>query len=554
MEVNKYYSVLYEATYPDTGVVSYKPIKVIKGNYDSEKGIFEDEETKKSYRLVNMCIPSFGKDSTHILDALEGEIETFEQEKEFFAFPIEESRLLDYCDHEIFASELPVESYEREARGYYLYSIYDETIGDNIFYIADKLEDHDIYNLDISLDLVESVATAQVLTGGQKQLVVLVAGENQKPEDFIAEEIKENKKETTEKAESIIFDFDPDLLEEQISSEVIAQDHVVKSLVSMMYKNKRYHEHGGLKSNMLILGPSGCGKTEIVRSLSRHLNIPMTIFDATSASASGYVGNSVTQAIKDLVMICNGDVKKAEHGIIVIDEIDKLASTGGEEITKGDVQDELFKMLEGDEITISSENSREKAFRFNPKNVTFIGIGSAQALIESKQKEDNKKTIGFCNDDVKRKETSPKEIELSPEDLIKFGLKPELLRRLNIIKVVKNLSKEDLVTILTESKISNLKLYEKAFQEVDHVSLKYETSVLENIALKASKEKAGASGLKRIVDDMLETSIRKIRLLGGKAGELVLTNATIEDPDDFELYKTSENDRELVYSKVKVKK
>lgn len=305
---------------------------------------------------------------------------------------------------------------------------------------------------------------------------------------------------------------------------------------------------------MLILGPSGCGKTEIVRSMSRHLNIPMTIFDATSASASGYVGNSVTQAIKDLISVCNGDVTRAEHGIIVIDEIDKLASPGSDGVSKGDVQDELFKMLEGDEVTIAADNYREKSFRFNPKNVTFIGIGSAQALIEQKKKEDSKRPIGFGNVSEQKKEEE-QEIELTPEDLIKFGLKPELLRRLNIIKVVKNLKKEDLVTILTDSKISNLRLYEAAFRDVDHVSLICSKEVLDDIAEKATKEKAGASGLKRVVDDMLQTSVRKIRMLQGKPGELVLFKETIDNPEQFELYSLEGQNKEMVYPpKVKVKK
>ncbi len=561
MEDKRYYTMLYEATYPDSGVISYKPVKVIKGFYNPTDDTFKDEETDEIYASVNMTIPTFGKDQDHILDALSSEIETYDtNEQLFYAFPIEEERALEYCDRDVFEGQNPMELYEREVRGYFLYSVYDGVIGDNIFYVIDKLEDHNIYNVDVSLEIVEAVATANNMTEPQKQLLVLVAGGN--AEDLNMESLgltteeaapqQENKPDTAFK--EVVFDFDPDKLEDEITSEVIGQDHVVRALVSMMYKNKRYHAHDGLKSNMLILGPSGCGKTEIVRSMSRHLNIPMTIFDATSASASGYVGNSVTQAIKDLISVCNGDVARAEHGIIVIDEIDKLASIGSDGVSKGDVQDELFKMLEGDEVTIAADNYREKSFRFNPKNVTFIGIGSAQALIEQKKKDDSKRPIGFGNVPEQKKEEE-KEIELTPEDLIKFGLKPELLRRLNIIKVVKNLKKEDLVTILTDSKISNLRLYEAAFRDVDHVSLVCSKEVLDDIADKATKEKAGASGLKRVVDDMLQTSVRKIRMLQGKPGELVLFKETIDNPEQFELYSLEGQNKEMVYPpKVKVKK
>ena len=560
MEDKRYYTILYEATYPDSGVISYKPVKVIKGFYNPTDDTFKDEETDEIYASVNMTIPTFGKDQEHILDALSSEIETYDTgEQLFYAFPIEEERAFEYCNRDVFEGQNPMELYEREVRGYFLYSVYDGDVGDNIFYVIDKLEDHNIYNVDVSLEIVEAVATAKNMTKPQKQLLVLVAGGNAEDLNMKSLGLTEEQPKQQEEAnpdtafKEVVFDFDPDKLEEEIISEVIGQDHVVRALVSMMYKNKRYHAYDGLKSNMLILGPSGCGKTEIVRSMSRHLNIPMTIFDATSASASGYVGNSVTQAIKNLISVCNGDVTRAEHGIIVIDEIDKLASIGGDGVSKGDVQDELFKMLEGDEVTIAADNYREKSFRFNPKNVTFIGIGSAQALIEQKKKDDSKRPIGFGNMPEQKKEEE-KEIELTREDLIKFGLKPELLRRLNIIKVVKNLKKEDLVTILTDSKISNLRLYEAAFRDVDHVSLVCGKEVLDDIADKATKEKAGASGLKRVVDDMLQTSVRKIRMLQGKPGELVLFKETIDNPEQFELYSLEGNDKEMVYPpKVKVK-
>lgn len=560
MEDKIFYTMLYEATYPDSGVISYKPIKVVKGFYNVDDDTFKDKETNEVYSSVNMTIPTFGKDQEHLLDALSDEIETYGDEQQlFFAFPIEEERALEYCDRDVFQGQDPLELYEREIRGYFLYSVYDESVDDNIFYVIDKLEDHHIYNIDVSLEIVEAVATANNMTEPTQQLLVLVAGGNSEDLnldnlelDTDQQPLEEVKPDTA--IQEIKFDFDPDQLEEDITSEVIGQDHVVRALVSMMYKNKRYHAHDGLKSNMLILGPSGCGKTEIVRSMSRHLNIPMTIFDATSASASGYVGNSVTQAIKDLISVCNGDIARAEHGIIVIDEIDKLASIGSDGVSKGDVQDELFKMLEGDEITIAADSYRDKSFRFNPKNVTFIGIGSAQALIEQKKKDDAKRPIGFGSVTEQKKEEPEKEIELTPEDLIKFGLKPELLRRLNIIKVVKNLKKDDLVTILTDSKISNLRLYEAAFRDVDHVSLVCDREVLDDIAEKATKEKAGASGLKRVVDDMLQTSVRKIRMLKGKPGELVLSKETLEDPDKFELYSLEGQNKEMVYPKIKVKK
>lgn len=562
-----YYTMLYEATYPDCGIVAYKPLRIIKGFYDIESDTFRELKTNKVYLSANLNLPILGKDKDHQLDAKNEEIlnTNVNEEKVFFAFPGESEDVFEEVEDTLGPEVLMYDAkekeaaildiYEREMRCYYFFSLFDSKTEENVFYLIDKFHHNDSYNVDISLEFIEAITSASIDDFGNSNEVISV-------EEFggidYCDDVSKLKKtmdsEQNNSPKETNFDFDPEQLEADIKSEVIGQDHVVKALVSMMYKNTRYQNHDGLKSNMLILGPSGCGKTEIIRSLSRHLNIPMTIFDATTASASGFVGNSVSQAIKDLVTICNGDIEKAENGIIVIDEIDKLATHGSESVNKGDVQDELFKMLEGDEITIAADNYREKTFRFNPKKVTFIGIGSAQALIDQKKNNLLKRQIGFVDTVEAKPEIETKEIELTPEDLIKFGLKPELLRRLNVIKVVKELKKEDLVNILSESKISNLKLYENAFKEVDKVSMVVKKELLEKIAEKASQQKAGASGLKRVVDDMLQTSVRKIRILNGKTGELVVTEETLDNPDNFELYEIHGKEKVLVYPQMKIKK
>lgn len=561
-----YYSVLYKATYPDSGVISYKPLKVIKGFYDEEQETFEDVETGNIYNCVNMSIPTFGNDQDNIVTALSSEIVEYDgEDPEYFSFPIEESKLIEYCEAGPFEGIAPEEVYEREVRSYFLYSVYDEQCDDNIFYLADKLEDHTSYNIDVSLDIVDAVSDSKAVNNNQNLLMIVAGGlqemiqngELQLDIEGLTEPQATGAPKSAEDSvlTPIIHDFDPDQLEDDIKAEVMGQDHVVNAVVSTLYRNKKYHEHDGLKSNIAIFGPSGCGKTEIVRAVARHLDIPMTVFDATSATASGYVGTSVTQCIKDLIQVCKGDIAKAEHGIIVIDEFDKLAQQGGgESVNKGDVQNELFKMLEGDEITIAGDSYKEQSFRFNPKNITFICIGSGQALIDSKREEGPKRLIGFRayteeskKEEEEKKKKAEKEVVLEPEDLIKFGIKPELLRRLSVIKVVNQLGKDDLVNILTNSRISNLKVYEKAFEDVDHVKLVYKRDILEAIVEKSTKEKAGASGLKRVVDDLFQTAVRKVRLLEGAPGELVLTKDTIEDSTKFRLYRLDGQNKVQVY-------
>lgn len=550
MEKEIYYTILYEPKYIDSGVISYKPVKVIKGSYNAVDEVFIEEQTDKMYACANMSIPIFGTKQEHILDALENELEEMGESEEpvyYFAFPILEKKLEEYLADAEVQIDNPLEFYERSARRYFLYSLYDEDVGENLYYIVDKMDFHKLYNVGVSEDLVRAIINAEIAMDDQELLSLFTNGQTNAMDEQIEPQNQQKITPETTMFSEIKFDFDPDELEENIKAEVIAQDHVATALVSMLYKNKKYHNHDGLKSNMLILGPSGCGKTELARAVARHLDIPITVFDASSATASGFVGTSVNQCIKDLIQVCNGDIKKAEHGIIVIDEIDKLAQHSGESINKGDVQNELFKLLEGDEITVAGENFKEQSFRFNPKNITFICIGSAQDLIDQKRKSKAKKSIGFnANHEKEEVEDEEEEIILEPKDLMEFGLKPELLRRLPVIKVVKQLNKKHLVSILTHSKISNLRLYEKAFKEVDNVKLIYNKEVLEKIAEKSTKEKAGASGLKRVVDDMLQTAVRKIRLLNGEAGVLILSKETVDNPNKFELY-AYDQQKTLVY-------
>ena len=564
MDEEFYYTILYRPKYADSGVVSFEPEKIVRGHYNKDKNIFTEEKNKKEYFCCDIIFPDLGKNEEHVLDALKDEVEHTDCNEELlFAFPVLEKQLDEYIEEDPNVKDVPKEElYERLVRSYYLYSMYDIIEDDQYFYVADKFDDHCIYDVDITLDFPSAVNNSYSSRGEQNINVYLVNGsyayEDELEEDEEDEKEhddhtkKESKKITPETTTftKIVHDFDPDELEKKVSSEVIGQEHVARPLISMLYKNKRYYEHDGLKSNMLILGPSGCGKTELARSIQRNTGIPVTFFDASSASASGYVGNSVTQAIRDLISVCNGDIEKAENGIIVIDEIDKL--TGGDGISKGDVQDELFKMLEGDEITVSSENYRDKSFRFNPKNVTFIGVGAAQKLIEQKRRDKSKVALGFSASEPVQG-NGEEEIIIEPEDLIKYGFKPELLRRFPIIKVVKDLKENDLVDILKNSEISNLRMYKKAFENVDHVKLVCQGDVLNEIARRAIKEKAGASGLKRVVDDALQVAVRKIRLLNGDQGELRIYKDTLDNPENFRLYRVSSEGKELVYPPKKEK-
>jgi len=508
----------------------YEPVKIVRGTY-SDDDHFLDGTNGQIYDSVQKAAPKF---------SLNPSSKSNYKDKLYYAFCVEEEELLKYatstkemlaesadCDViNLLDENFPQDCYLSEIENYLFCSVYDEVTNSNTFQLTSRIEKGKCLNIyDTNASLIELNLVQDYLKETHS---------NRSRRIRVKAKVKES------------APFDPDELEKAINDDVIAQEHVTHALVSMIYKNVRYRQYSELKSNMMIIGQSGCGKTELIRSLSRHTNIPMTVFDISNVTATGYHGPSVINAIRDLISKCDGNIKKAEHGIIVFDETDKKAKNGNIDstISKEDVQNELLKMVEGAEQKITvSPLMPEKTFSFKTKNVTFIFIGSFQDLIEQKKKEASTK-IGFgsSKDSIK-----VDKIVILPEDLIKFGMKSELMRRIPVISAVNSLGANELYDVLTKSKISNFKLYAKAFAEKENVEIIASDEVLRKIAEKASQEHAGASGIQRIVDNLFETAIRKFRLLKGHPGELVIKEETITNHDDFELYDTSEKVKKLVY-------
>ena len=333
---------------------------------------------------------------------------------------------------------------------------------------------------------------------------------------------------------------------------VVSQEEAKRTLAVAVYNHyKRVQmgtEEGDVelqKSNILLLGPTGCGKTLLAQTLARILNVPFAIADATALTEAGYVGEDVENILLKLIQAADFDIKKAETGIIYIDEVDKICRKGDNpsitrDVSGEGVQQALLKILEGTVANVPPQGGRKHPhqdfIQIDTTNILFILGGAFEGLEKIVESRIGKKTMGFgATLSQNTKETTAVLNEVMPDDLLKYGLIPEFVGRMPVIVPLQALDEADLLRILTEPKNAIVKQYQK-FLSIDKVELQFTEDGLHAAAVGAAKRKTGARGLRTIIEEVLldvmyeipsRTDVRKVvvtaEAIDGKVKPLLLS-------------------------------
>ena len=314
-------------------------------------------------------------------------------------------------------------------------------------------------------------------------------------------------------------DITPKILKGVLDDYVIGQERAKKVFSVGVYNHyKRIFKQHSIeddteisKSNILLIGPTGSGKTLMAQTLARFLDVPIAICDATSLTEAGYVGEDVENILTKLLNAAGGDVAKAQQGIVFVDEIDKIARMGENrsitrDVSGEGVQQALLKIIEGSIVTIPPKGGRKHPnqdfIQIDTTNILFVCGGAFDGLKDIIERRLGKNVLGFGQEKRGKSDKSNLLSLVEPDDLVHFGLIPELIGRLHAITTLNEITTEDMIRILTQPKNALLRQYEKLFA-IDGAKLKFEDEAIKEVANQAIKRKTGARGLRSIMEDVM---------------------------------------------------